>query len=462
MIRQVMRQRHPLVVPELRRHHNAPDLLDRRIVRGGDAVEVASDLRAEVGDADELLEDVLGEHVRVPAVPRVVRRHVDVVGPEVQIRGRDGPHAPVGARAEDLLLVGRGRRDDDLVTVHIRRARRDGRGLGGLLALRLDLGDLLALHRGGGDLGTQDDVADLALREGRDVDVVLLAVVGEDQVLERHLHAAPLVVVERGPHVVRLRHRHLVGLQDHLGAVVVDVERAQDEDEAREGRVAADAAQPVVVEVEEEHLRLRGLEDDITELLDLERRLERQLQVRPLDDDVGEVEEVHLERVEHPLARHDDLLRLLLDGQRPDQRSNLLRRLPLGELPKALLAGPYGGVDDLEEELARAGVEDEDGAVDGFGREVPLERLVDRHAVNVGVVDEPDDLVAEELPVVLRREIRLRRLRRVELEALADPLAQHVERGVGLEDLLHRLVEQRLDAREPVAKGAEEVVGQID
>jgi hypothetical protein len=64
----------------------------------------------------------------------------------------------------------------------------------------------------------------------------------------------------------------------------------------------------------------------------------------------------------------------------------------------------------LEEELAGARVEDEDSAVDGLGRQVALERLVDRDAVNVRVVDEPDNLVAEQLAVVLRRQVRLRRL----------------------------------------------------
>lgn len=43
----------------------------------------------------------------------------------------------------------------------------------------------------------------------------------------------------------------------------------------------------------------------------------------------------------------------------------------LGELGEALLARPHGGVDDLEEELAGARVEDEDGAVDRLGRQVP-------------------------------------------------------------------------------------------
>lgn len=53
----------------------------------------------------------------------------------------------------------------------------------------------------------------------------------------------------------------------------------------------------------------------------------------------------------------------------------LFRGLPLGELPQALLPRPNAGVDDLEEQLARSRVEDEDSPVDGLGRQVTLERL---------------------------------------------------------------------------------------
>ena len=72
--------------------------------------------------------------------------------------------------------------------------------------------------------------------------------------------------------------------------------------------------------------------------------------------------------------------------------SHLLSGLPLGELAEALLAGPDRGVDDLEEELPRARIEDEDGAIDGLGRQVPLKRLVDCHPVHVRVIHKPDDL----------------------------------------------------------------------
>lgn len=47
----------------------------------------------------------------------------------------------------------------------------------------------------------------------------------------------------------------------------------------------------------------------------LETSLEGQLQLTAFDDDVGEVEEMHLEGVQHAFASHDDLLGLLLHRQ---------------------------------------------------------------------------------------------------------------------------------------------------
>ena len=44
---------------------------------------------------------------------------------------------------------------------------------------------------------------------------------------------------------------------------------------------------------------------------------------------------------------------------------------------------------DFQEELSGSRVEDEDGAIDRFRRQVTFECLVDRHTVHVGVVDEP-------------------------------------------------------------------------
>ena len=89
------------------------------------------------------------------------------------------------------------------------------------------------------------------------------------------------------------------------------------------------------------------------------RGLERQLQLRALDDDVGEVEQVHLERVEHAFPRDDDLLRLLLDGQRADDAQRRCprrlgyisgRHVPWHVVKAQLLVHGGGAGGDFEEE----------------------------------------------------------------------------------------------------------------
>ena len=62
------------------------------------------------------------------------------------------------------------------------------------------------------------------LRERGDIDVVLLAVVCQDEILECDLNLDPLVICQSWPDVVRLRDRGLVRLQDDLGSVVVHME----------------------------------------------------------------------------------------------------------------------------------------------------------------------------------------------------------------------------------------------
>ena len=88
-----------------------------------------------------------------------------------------------------------------------------------------------------------------------------------------------------------------------------------------------------------------------------------QLKFTALGYDVGEVEQVHFERVQHALACVDDLLRLLFDWQRTNQGCHFFRSFPLRQLPKTLLSGPDARMNDLEEELTRPRIEDEDCAV---------------------------------------------------------------------------------------------------
>ena len=59
--------------------------------------------------------------------------------------------------------------------------------------------------------------------------------------------------------------------------VVVDVQRPQDEDETREGGVGGDGPQPVVVQVEQNHLGLGRLQDLVAELLHFQAGMGREL-----------------------------------------------------------------------------------------------------------------------------------------------------------------------------------------
>ena len=148
------------------------------------------------------------------------------------------------------------------------------------LCLFLNLRNLLSLGAGSRYLHSQDDVPDLALGQTRHVDVVLFAVVGQDEILQGHLDLDPLVVREAGPDVVRLGDGRLVRLQDDLGPVVVDVQRAQDEDETGEGGVGGDGPQPVVLQVEQNHLGLGSLQDQVAELLHFQAGLPSERRVR--------------------------------------------------------------------------------------------------------------------------------------------------------------------------------------
>mmetsp|Transcript_30628 Transcript_30628/g.47993 ORF Transcript_30628/g.47993 Transcript_30628/m.47993 type:complete len:339 (-) Transcript_30628:199-1215(-) len=191
---QLVGQGDTLVVAKLRRHHDTSNLLHSWVVYRADTVHVASDLRAKVGNANKLLEHVLGQNIREIALLSVIRSDVDVVGAEVQIGGRDRTHSPVSARAKHLLLVRRGGGDYNLVAMHIRGPGSSGRELTGLLGLSFDLRDLLTLHRRRGNLCPKDDVADFTLRQRSNIHVVLLPIIGQDEVLQSHLNAAPLVI----------------------------------------------------------------------------------------------------------------------------------------------------------------------------------------------------------------------------------------------------------------------------
>ena len=200
-------------------------------------------------------------------------------------------------------------------------------------------------------------------------------------------------------------------------------------------------------------MRLSGFQDEIAKLFDLHARLERQLQLASLDDDVRVIEHVRLQRVEHTFSRHDDLFRLLFDRERANQGRDFFCCLPLGQLRETFLPSPHARVNDLQKELTGARVEDENSAVDWLCHQVTLECFVNRHAVHIRIVHEPNCLVAEQLAVVLRVEIRFGGLRGVQLQTLTNALAQYVKRRISFHDLRHCLLHQRFAPREPVTVG---------
>jgi len=87
---------------------------------------------------------------------------------------------------------------------------------------------------------------------------------------------------------------------------------------------------------------------------------------------------------------------------------------------------------------------------------------VDGDSVHVGVVYEPNDLVGEEFSVVLGGQVGLSGLGGVQLQTFADALPEHVQGGVGLHDLGHGLLDQRLAPGEPVTVGTVEEIEEIN
>ena len=52
-------------------------------------------------------------------------------------------------------------------------------------------------------------------------------------------------------------------------------------------------------------------------------------------------------------------------------------------------------MNDLQEQLSCARIEDEDGSINGFGGEIAFECFVDGDTVHVRVVHEPNDLIGK-------------------------------------------------------------------
>ena len=71
----------------------------------------------------------------------------------------------------------------------------------------------------------------------------------------------PLLIGQCRPHMVQLGDDGLVRAQQHARLVNVDMQSTQYQDQAIEGSVTGDGLQPVVIDVEEHHLWLAGLQN---------------------------------------------------------------------------------------------------------------------------------------------------------------------------------------------------------
>jgi hypothetical protein len=69
----------------------------------------------------------------------------------------------------------------------------------------------------------------------------------------------------------------------------VQVQSPQDQYQPAKASETLNGLLPVVIEVEQKHLRLSGLQDPVTELLDFKAGLERQLELATLNHDVREI-----------------------------------------------------------------------------------------------------------------------------------------------------------------------------
>ena len=94
--------------------------------------------------------------------------------------------------------------------------------------------------------------------------------------------------------------------------------------------------------------------------------------------------------VKQALSSDYDLLRLFFERQRSYECGHFFGCLPLCQLSETLLSGPHGGVNDLQEQLSGARIEDEDRSVDRLGHKIAFESLVSRHAIHIRVINKPD------------------------------------------------------------------------
>lgn len=98
-------------------------------------------------------------------------------------------------------------------------------------------------------------------------------------------------------------------------------------------------------------------------------------------------------------------------------------------------------MDDLQEQLSGTWIEDEYGSIDGFGSEISLKSLMDGNSVDIGVINEPNDLLREEFCIILCVKVGFSGFRGVQLQTLPDTFTEHIEGWIGFHDFVHGLEE---------------------
>ena len=151
-----------------------------------------------------------------------------MIRPEVQTGGRDGSHSPVSLGHELFAFVARKHLDDHLLSVYVGALDCLCLQLSSFLVLLLNSLDFLLLDVDGSDLHSEYDVLYFALSETGHVNIVLLGVVGKNEVLEFYLDLDPLLVTQVRPNVVRQSDCRLVWLQHDLRTLCIQMQSTQD------------------------------------------------------------------------------------------------------------------------------------------------------------------------------------------------------------------------------------------
>mmetsp|Transcript_54704 Transcript_54704/g.90735 ORF Transcript_54704/g.90735 Transcript_54704/m.90735 type:complete len:212 (+) Transcript_54704:270-905(+) len=83
-------------------------------------------------------------------------------------------------------------------------------------------------------------------------------------------------------------------------------------------------------------------------------------------------------------------------------------------------------------------------------------------AIHLRVVHKPNGLLRKQLAIIGRRQVRFRRLRRIQLQSFANTFAQHIQRWIRLHNLTHGALQKWLDARKPMSIPAVHIIRQIN